>query len=92
MFGFSFTASLFSMIVMVCLLFSLLFWPNEDSTQEMMHTHERITHNHTHNHDDGHHDHEHSIGHDEHSHDHVHQDVTHEHKFIIDIHHQRWPK
>ena len=92
MFGFSFTASLFSMIVMVCLLFSLLFWPNEDSTEGMMHTHERITHNHTHNHDDGHHDHEHSIGHDEHSHDHVHQDVTHEHKFIIDIHHQRWPK
>ena len=91
-FGFSFTASLFSMIVMVCLLFSLLFWPNEDRTEEMMHTHESITHNHTHNHDDGHHDHEHSFVHDEHSHDHVHQDVTHEHKFIIDIHHQRWPK
>ena len=62
-----------------------------NSTEGMMHTHERITH-HTHNHNDGHHDHEHSIGHDEHSHDHIHQDVTHEHKFIIDIHHQRWPK
>ena len=62
-------------------------------TEGMMHTHQRIlVHNHTHNHDDGHHDHEHSIVHDEHSHDHVHKDVTHEHKFIIDIHHQRWPK
>ncbi|HAH67705.1 MAG TPA: hypothetical protein DCL68_04140 [Gammaproteobacteria bacterium] len=92
MFGFSFTASLFSMIVMVCLLFSLLFWPNEEITEEIQHSHERIDHNHTHNHDDDHHDHEHSISHDEHSHEHTHKEVTHEHKFFIDIHHQRWPK
>ena len=92
MFGFSFTASLFSMIVMVCLLFSLLFWPNEDNTHEMLHTHDSIAHNHTHKHDDDHHDHVHSDNQDEHSHDHVHRAVTHEHEFFIDIHHQSWPK
>ncbi len=92
MFGFSFTASLFSMIVMVCLLFSLLFWPNEENTGEMLHTHESIAHSHTHKHDDEHHDHGHSQNHDEHSHDHTHRVVTHEHKYYIDIHHQSWPK
>ena len=92
MFGFSFTASLFSMIVMVCLLFSLLFWPNEENTHEMLHTHDSIAHNHTHKHDDDHHDHVHSDNQDEHSHDHVHRAVTHEHEFFIDIHHQSWPK
>lgn len=91
-FGFSFTTSLFSMVVMVCLLFSLLFWPKEENTEGMIHTHESMSHDHTHNHDDGHHDHEHSVAEGEHSHDHVHEAVTHEHKYFIDIHHQRWPK
>tara|TARA_Y100000748_G_C15485604_1_gene484581 strand:+ start:484 stop:1860 length:1377 start_codon:yes stop_codon:yes gene_type:complete len=92
MFGFSFTASLFSMVVLVCLLFSLLFWPKEKISNEMLHTHERLVHEHTHTHDDGHHIHEHTASEDEHSHDHEHSEITHEHRFFIDIHHQSWPK
>ena len=92
MFGFSFTANLFSMVVLVCLLFSLLFWPKEEISNEMLHTHERLIHEHTHTHDDEHHMHEHSEIEEEHSHDHEHSEITHEHKFFIDIHHQRWPK
>ena len=92
MFGFSFTASLFSMIVLVCLLFSLLFWPKEENSNEMLHTHESLVHEHTHTHDDGHHIHEHTERDDEHSHNHEHKVITHEHKFFIDIHHQSWPK
>ena len=91
-FGFSFTASLFAMIVLVCLLFSLLFWPKEENSNEMLHTHETLVHEHTHTHDDDHHNHEHSETEDEHSHDHEHKAITHEHKFFIDIHHQSWPK
>jgi len=91
-FGLSFTAVLFSMIIMVCLLFSLLFWPNEKNEGKLLHTHESIAHSHTHKHDDGHHDHEHIQNEEEHSHDHVHGAVTHEHRYLIDIHHQSWPK
>ena len=91
-YGFSFTASLFSMIVLLCLLFSLLFWPNEETSKDILHTHERVVHAHTHNHDDEHHKHSHAYDETEHSHDHEHKAVTHEHKFFIDIHHQSWPK
>tara|TARA_B100001964_G_scaffold109390_2_gene122297 strand:- start:32105 stop:32782 length:678 start_codon:yes stop_codon:yes gene_type:complete len=91
-FGFSFTATLFSMIVIVCLLFSLLIWPNEENNEQMLHTHERFTHSHTHSHEDDHHEHDHDSDNEEHSHDHEHIAVTHEHKFFIDIHHQSWPK
>ncbi|MBQ08182.1 MAG: MFS transporter [Gammaproteobacteria bacterium] len=91
-FGFSFTATLFSMIVIVCLLFSLLIWPNEENNKQMLHTHERFTHSHTHSHEDDHHEHDHDSDNEEHSHDHEHIAVTHEHKFFIDIHHQSWPK
>jgi predicted MFS family arabinose efflux permease len=91
-YGFSFTASLFSMIVLLCLLFSLLFWPNEESSNEILHTHQRVVHAHTHSHHDEHHKHSHTLDETEHSHDHEHKAVTHEHKFFIDIHHQSWPK
>ena len=91
-YGFSFTASLFSMIVLLCLLFSLLFWPNEETSKDILHKHERVVHAHTHNHDDEHHKHSHAYDETEHSHDHEHKAVTHEHKFFIDIHHQSWPK
>ena len=91
-FGFSFTASLFAMIVLVCLLFSLLFWPKEENSNEMLHTHETLAHEHTHTHDDEHHIHEHSETEEEHSHHHEHKSITHEHKYFIDIHHQSWPK
>ena len=93
-YGFSFTASLFSMIVLLCLLFSLLFWPDESSNKDMLHSHEKVLHAHTHNHDDEHHNHSHNdvIDQSEHTHDHEHKAVTHEHRFFIDLHHQSWPK
>ena len=91
-YGFSFTASLFSMIVLLCLLFSLLFWPDEENSKDMLHTHENFVHVHTHNHDDEHHIHNHAIDESEHTHDHEHKAVTHEHRYFIDLHHQSWPK
>ena len=93
-YGFSFTASLFSMIVLLCLLFSLLFWTDESGSKDIMHSHEKVLHAHTHNHDDEHHNHNHNdvIDESEHTHDHEHKAVTHEHRFFIDLHHQSWPK
>ena len=93
-YGFSFTASLLSMIVLLCLLFSLLFWRDESSSQGMLHSHEKVLHAHTHSHDDEHHNHSHNdvIDQSEHTHDHEHKAVTHEHRFFIDLHHQSWPK
>ena len=91
-FGFGFTSILFAMVVTVCLLFSFLFWPNEDSSGNLKHTHDEIHHSHIHRHNDEHHQHEHLPDNiDEHEHSHEHPSFTHDHKFAIDIHHQRWP-
>ena len=91
-FGFSFTAIFFACIVSICLIYSVLFWPNEDEENILIHTHTSLTHQHTHDHDD-HHQHMHTDNseNDIHSHEHSHDEITHKHPFHIDIHHQNWP-
>ena len=91
-FGFSFTAVFFACIVSICLIYSVLFWPNEDEDNILIHTHTRLTHQHSHDHDD-HHQHVHRDNSDDaiHSHEHSHEEITHKHPFHIDIHHQNWP-
>ena len=91
-FGFSFTAVFFACIVSICLIYSVLFWPNEDEDNILIHTHTNLTHQHSHDHDD-HHQHVHRDNSEDaiHSHEHSHEEITHKHPFHIDIHHQNWP-
>ncbi len=91
-FGFSYTAVFFACIVSICLIYSVLFWPNEEEENILTHTHKSLTHQHTHKHDD-HHQHKHrdNIDDTNHSHEHRHDKITHKHPFHIDIHHQNWP-
>ena len=91
-FGFSFTAVFFACIVSICLIYSVLFWPNEDEGNILIHTHTKLTHLHSHDHDDHHH-HVHRDNSEDaiHSHEHSHEEITHKHPFHIDIHHQNWP-
>ena len=91
-FGFSFTAIFFACIVSICLIYSVLFWPNEDEDNILIHTHTKLSHQHTHDHDD-HHQHMHRDNSEDaiHSHEHSHEEITHKHPFHIDIHHQNWP-
>ena len=91
-FGFSYTAVFFACIVSICLIYSVLFWSNEEEENILTHTHTNLTHQHTHKHDD-HHQHKHTASLDDnnHSHEHNHDKITHKHPFHIDIHHQNWP-
>ena len=91
-FGFSYTAVFFACIVSICLIYSVLFWPNDEEENSLTHTHTNLTHQHTHKHDD-HHQHKHTASLDDnnHSHEHNHDKITHKHPFHIDIHHQDWP-
>ena len=91
-FGFSYPAVFFACIVSICLIYSVLFWPNEEEENILTHTHTNLTHQHTHKHDD-HHQHQHtgSLDDNNHSHEHNHDKITHKHPFHIDIHHQNWP-
>ncbi len=91
-FGFSFTAVFFACIVSICLIYSVLFWPNEDEDNILIHTHTKLSHQHSHDHDD-HHQHMHTDNseNDIHSPEHSHDEITHKHPFHIDIHHQDWP-
>jgi ABC-type nickel/cobalt efflux system permease component RcnA len=92
-FGFSFTASFLASIIAICLIYSVLFWPNEESSI-LKHEHSELIHAHSHLHEDEHHKHTHQLenNNENHEHKHKHASVTHEHPFYIDIHHQNWPK
>ena len=92
-FGFSFTAAFLASIIAICLIYSMLFWPIEESTI-LKHEHSELIHAHSHLHQDEHHKHEHQLEskNENHEHEHKHESVTHEHPFYIDIHHQNWPK
>lgn len=92
-FGFSFTAAFLASIIAICLIYSMLFWPIEESTS-LKHEHSELIHAHSHLHQDEHHKHGHQLEskNENHEHEHKHDSVTHEHPFYIDIHHQNWPK
>ena len=92
-FGFSFTAAFLASIIAICLIYSILFWPIEESAI-LKHEHRELIHAHSHLHQDQHHKHDHQLksSNENHVHEHKHDSVTHEHPFYIDIHHQNWPK
>ena len=91
LFGFGFTAIFFGCIVVFCYLYSVLFWPDEDHQNILLHKHKSIVHTHTHNHDPHHEHHNHPIE-TTHEHEHHHPEMVHRHPFQIDLHHQNWPK
>jgi len=94
-FGFSFSAAFLACIILTCFIFSILFWPDDDETR-LTHQHKTLLHSHTHDHDDQHHVHSHESKFDKksqkHEHEHEHEELIHKHEFVIDLHHQQWPK
>jgi len=92
-FGFGFSAAFLACIIMICFIFAVLFWPSESETS-LTHQHKTLVHSHTHEHDDEHHLHKHNSTLDQksHEHEHKHEKIVHRHEFVIDLHHQQWPK
>ena len=95
-FGFGFTAAFLACIVLTCFIFSILFWPTEDENI-LNHQHKTLVHSHAHGHNDQHHihhihQHANDLDQESHNHEHEHHEVAHKHKFVIDLHHQEWPK
>ena len=90
-FGFGFSAAFLACIILTCFIFSILFWPNENETN-LAHQHKNLVHSHVHGHDDEHHAHQHNSNLDPNSHEHEHDEMVHKHEFVIDLHHQQWPK
>ncbi len=92
-FGFAFSAAFLACIILTCFIFSILFWPNENETS-LTHRHKTLIHSHTHGHDDEHHAHQHNskLDPNSHEHEHEHEETVHKHEFVIDLHHQQWPK
>ena len=92
-FGFGFSAAFLACIILTCFIFSILFWPNENETS-LTHQHKNLIHTHTHGHDDQHHAHQHNgkLDLDSHEHEHSHEEIVHKHEFMIDLHHQQWPR
>ena len=91
LFGFSFTAIFFGCIVSFCYIYSVLFWPEEDPENILIHKHQPQSHTHIHEHDE-HHEHHDSPKERTHEHEHRHSEIIHKHPFQIDLHHQNWPK
>lgn len=79
-------------IAFVSSLAAAFLWPAYDPI-ELEHRHEARVHEHSHVHDE-HHQHEHEgwEGPEPHRHPHRHTPTRHKHAFVIDYHHERWPK
>ncbi len=92
-FGFGGSAAFLACVILICFIFAVLFWPSENEIT-LSHKHKTLVHSHTHSHDDDHHLHQHNDNLDEssHEHQHEHEEVVHKHEFVIDLHHQQWPK
>ena len=92
-FGFGGSAAFLACIVLICFIFAVLFWPSENKTI-LTHKHKTLVHSHTHSHEGEHHLHQHNdhLDQSSHEHEHEHQEVVHKHEFVIDLHHQQWPK
>lgn len=91
--GLSHTFSLLAAGSFLLTLWALRLWPQNDPLK-VDHQHAAKTHAHPHTHDDPHHDHDHEgwEGKEPHVHEHRHKAVRHAHEFVIDTHHQSWPK
>ncbi len=86
------TAMILGGAILFFTLLAGLFWPRQDET-EIEHVHEASEHKHQHTHGP-HHNHEHrgDEGPEPHSHPHHHAPVKHKHTFVIDEHHEHWPR
>ena len=82
-------------------LVGLRLWPGDDP-EELWHEHPTLAHSHPHVHD-AHHEHGHDAGAEaeeeaqeeaphRHAHAHAHRPLAHRHRFVIDVHHPRWPR
>jgi len=91
-FGVPETAMMMGMIVLVSAALAAVMWPRSDG-EMLVHQHPEVDHKHPHSHGPHHqHDHEGWEGPEPHVHPHRHQPIKHVHPFVIDDHHQRWPK
>ncbi len=74
-----------------------VLWPASDQVV-LPHRHDALWHDHPHGHDDLHHAHRHedaptpTAGEPRHTHRHYHPPVRHAHRFVIDVHHPKWPR
>ncbi|MBF0187336.1 MAG: MFS transporter [Magnetococcales bacterium] len=89
--------ALLTATTVVSVIVALLLWPRRE-VERLEHLHAHVEHSHWHVHDDEHHHHAHAPE-DEpldpstpHRHRHVHEEVRHTHRFVIDLHHPRWPR
>ncbi len=81
-------------VAMLAMIGAVVLWPTKEN-DELIHEHPAIEHSHWHSHSDDHHsDHSHEIdpGPEPHRHEHQHQKRVHKHHFVIDNHHDCWPK
>lgn len=87
------TAFIFSVGILFSIGAALWLWPTHDK-RTLSHKHNAQTHTHLHTHNDDHHQHEHEgwEGPEPHSHPHHHPETVHAHIFVIDDHHDQWPK
>ena len=87
-----YTALLMGFAVLGFAALAYVLWPRDDG-EVIAHVHDRLDHLHSHSHGP-HHQHEHEgwEGPEPHAHDHRHRPLKHVHAFVIDEHHQRWPK
>lgn len=87
-----YTALLMGIAVLGFTALAFALWPKDDG-EVIAHVHDPVDHQHPHSHGPHHqHQHDGSEGPEPHMHGHRHQPVRHVHAFVIDEHHQRWPK
>jgi MFS family permease len=91
-YGIGATAAIMGGAILVFSALAVIFWP-EQTAAELEHDHNELDHLHPHTHGK-HHQHEHhgDEGPEPHTHPHYHPKVRHVHKFVIDEHHQSWPR
>ncbi len=90
--GVAATSFAMGVVVLGCAGVAYLMWPRNDG-QLLQHEHDPVLHDHPHTHGE-HHQHEHdgTEGPEPHVHAHRHAPMRHAHAFVIDEHHQRWPR
>ena len=91
-FGLEATFGLLAAVTALSTLLATVLWPAND-TEVLEHTHAAEHHQHPHVHDEHHqHDHEGWEGPEPHVHAHAHSEIKHRHRYVIDLHHQSWPR
>ena len=95
-FGLNTAFALASTIALLATLAAFHFWPRNDP-ESLWHIHDEVDHSHRHDRDE-HHLHIHDDNNagptkgESHSHRHQHDALEHSHPFVIDAHHEKWPR